>query len=64
VSYAVRITAAVVRSLSRLETTDPVGAYLMHGAIRGLAADPVIADQVAEMPAELAQRIPNESRHW
>jgi hypothetical protein len=40
VSYAVRTTAAVVGSLSRLETIDPVGAYLVHGAIRGLAADP------------------------
>lgn len=41
-SYAVRTTAAVVRSLSRLETIDPVGAYLVHGAIRGLAKTPVL----------------------
>ena len=34
-SYAVRVTAAVVGSLSRLETVDPVGAHLVHGAIQG-----------------------------
>jgi hypothetical protein len=40
VSYAVRTTAAVVGSLSRLETVDPAGAYLVQGVIQGLAADP------------------------
>jgi hypothetical protein len=40
VSYAVRTTAAVVGSLSRLDGRRPPGAHLVHVAIRGLAADP------------------------
>jgi len=40
VSYALRTTAAVAASPSHLETIDPIGAHLVHGAVQGLAADP------------------------